>query len=433
MMKKMGSLRLVGFYLGLLISPFLDCAAGRAATLVWDPNPANEAVTYYTVSIQPAPEGFLPTLVFTNSFPLALPAGVNFMLSVTATSPAGESPPSSISYFRPLAPEITLQPASKLLAAGDSLELLVEVSGTPPFEFQWKRGATVLPAQTKQTLLIDSITTADLGNYSVQVSNAAGSVESSAATVTVLTRPAIIEQPAIQALPLGSPFQLAVSATGSGPLFYQWYQDSQALPGAQSPTYAVLAATPLHAGSYFVRVTNSVGSAQSDSVLVSVQSPPLILVQPASIDVLVGASFALAVDVQGTLPLAYQWFRNGVALPDARAATLSVSKAAPIDVGNYHVIVTNEFGSVQSASATVNLVGDPPVSAARLTVSLTNTGLVLSGQGLAGATYDLQAADNLTNPNWKTIQAALIADGNGRFEVKIPASDERAFIRTVRQ
>src|SRR5687768_7806831 len=102
-MKGSRTVRVVGFYFGLLIALFLVCKAGRAATLVWDPNPAHEAVSYYTVSIQPAPEGFLPTKVFTNRFPLALPAGVNFTLSVTATSAGGESLPSSISYFLPIA------------------------------------------------------------------------------------------------------------------------------------------------------------------------------------------------------------------------------------------------------------------------------------------------------------------------------------------
>jgi alpha-tubulin suppressor-like RCC1 family protein len=53
----------------------------------------------------------------------------------------------------------------------------------------------------------------------------------------------------------------------------------------------------------------------------------------------------------------FQWFRDGVALPDRTNAVLALSHALPVDAGNYTVSISNAFGSVTSS---------PP---ARLTVT----------------------------------------------------------------
>lgn len=68
------------------------------------------------------------------------------------------------------------------------------------------------------------------------------------------------------------------TAAGSAPLTWQWYfaptgqgsDRAQPIPGATSPTYTIARLEPRHAGLYFVRVSNSAGSAQSDNVVFTV-------------------------------------------------------------------------------------------------------------------------------------------------------------------
>src|SRR2546427_10991848 len=48
---------------------------------------------------------------------------------------------------------------------------------------------------------------------------------------------------------------------------------------------------------------------------VFVPSPPLVGAQPQSQNVLIGATANFNVSVGGTAPFAYQWFKNGSAVP----------------------------------------------------------------------------------------------------------------------
>jgi hypothetical protein len=52
--------------------------------------------------------------------------------------------------------------------------------------YQWKRGGVNLPGETNATLQLDGVLASDAGDYSVEVSNSAGTVTSDVATLTVL-------------------------------------------------------------------------------------------------------------------------------------------------------------------------------------------------------------------------------------------------------
>ncbi len=58
-----------------------------------------------------------------------------------------------------------------------------------------------------------------------------------------------------------------------------------------------------------------------------VAAPPAIDVGPVNQSVIQGASFTLTVSASGTAPLAYQWFKNGVAIAGATGVSLSVTNA----------------------------------------------------------------------------------------------------------
>ena len=58
----------------------------------------------------------------------------------------------------------------------------------------------------------------------------------------------------------GGSVAFSVSASGEGPLTYQWRKDGVAIPGATTSTYAVTGATAAAAGAYDVVVRDSLGS-----------------------------------------------------------------------------------------------------------------------------------------------------------------------------
>lgn len=81
---------------------------------------------------------------------------------------------------------------------------------------------------------------------------------------------------------------------------------------------------------------------------------PRITAQPRSASVLAGHPFSLGVTATGP-GLAYQWSKDGVALPGATSATYSKSNSETADAGSYTVTVSNRAGRVISNAATLKV------------------------------------------------------------------------------
>lgn len=82
-------------------------------------------------------------------------------------------------------PTISQQPTAQKLATGSSLALSVEAQGEE-LTYSWRIGDTTIDGQTGNSLNIQNLTTENAGNYSVTVSNSAGSVTSEIATIEIV-------------------------------------------------------------------------------------------------------------------------------------------------------------------------------------------------------------------------------------------------------
>ncbi len=84
------------------------------------------------------------------------------------------------------APAISVQPASQTVTAGQTATFSVTATGTGPLSYQWQKGTTAISGATSVSYTTPATTTADNGSqFSVVVSNSAGSVTSNLATLTV--------------------------------------------------------------------------------------------------------------------------------------------------------------------------------------------------------------------------------------------------------
>jgi hypothetical protein len=81
--------------------------------------------------------------------------------------------------------------------------------------------------------------------------------------------------------------------------------------------------------------------------------PPTVTQPLSGIITNVGENAVFSVAAVSSIPLAlsYQWQRNGVTIVGATGAALSLTNVQSTDVGNYKVVVTNEYGSVTSTAA----------------------------------------------------------------------------------
>jgi hypothetical protein len=110
-------------------------------------------------------------------------------------------------------PGITTQPQSLTVTQGQSASFSVVASGTAPLSYQWSFNSVALSGATSSTLTLTNVKATDNGNYTMVVTNVAGSVTSAVATLTV-TNPAPPAPPTIGAAGMttnGFTFQLSVS------------------------------------------------------------------------------------------------------------------------------------------------------------------------------------------------------------------------------
>ncbi len=84
--------------------------------------------------------------------------------------------------------------------------------------------------------------------------------------------PTISAAPLSQSVPAGGSVTFSVTAAGGG-LSYQWLFNNAVIPGATSASYTIASVANTNAGSYAVRVSNSVGNQTSSVATLTVTAP----------------------------------------------------------------------------------------------------------------------------------------------------------------
>jgi len=163
-------------------------------------------------------------------------------------------------------------------------------------------------------------------------------------------------------------------------------------------------------------------AAQLNELYYAGNVPPVVLTPPLTPvgDVIAGSPVTFTVSATGTPALSYQWTKDGSNLPGQTSAALGFANITTGDSGSYAVIVTNNYGSVTSAVATLTVknptgptilsraVAFPAYDSATHTATLTELTLEFSGP-LA------QSATNLGNfaiSGGLTVSKAVFANRN---------------------
>jgi hypothetical protein len=100
-------------------------------------------------------------------------------------------------------PVIISQPANVTVAVSNTAMFSVTATGSAPLSYQWSFSATPLDGATNATLVIFNVQPAQAGNYSVQITNAAGATNSATAVLTVNVPPPPPPPPSCTAPPSG--------------------------------------------------------------------------------------------------------------------------------------------------------------------------------------------------------------------------------------
>jgi len=185
-------------------------------------------------------------------------------------------PYTSMDYpLPPIAPTIITQPTNQSIQVGNTLVFSVSCTGDMPFAFQWYKNDVAIQGQAGASLSIASVAESDAGSYTVKITNAGGSVTTTAAVLTVIVpvAPTIITQPENKTVEVGGSTSLSVQAEGTQPLVYEWSKDGAALQTSMGNMLPIINAQVSNEGIYSVKVTNMAGSVTSNDVTVTVTTP----------------------------------------------------------------------------------------------------------------------------------------------------------------
>lgn len=408
-----------------------------APTLSWQSRPANSTAAWTDVGGATAATYTTPPLALSDN-------GRQYRVVATNAMGSTASAPVTVSVSEvEVAPTITTQPASITVTAGNDAVFAVVARGTEALSYQWRYLGEPISGANSPVYRLSGTFVGQSGEYSVQVSNAAGTVVSNTVTLTVTpagstpaaVAPSIVSQPVNVTVNAGNTATFAVGATGSAPIAYQWLRNGQPIAGATQAFYSLAAAQPGDAGSYAVQVSNGVGSgitSASATLTVNAQAqaePVAITTQPSPQVQVPGGSATFAVAASGTGPLAYQWLKDGQPIAGATGAVLVLPGVTGGDAGQYSVTVGNALNSVTSNAAALIVVGAPVITAqpaattasagATATFSVTAQGPALRYQWLrnsvaiAGATSSSYTTPVLTSGDSGAVYAVVVYNTAG--------------------
>jgi hypothetical protein len=264
----------------------------------------------------------------------------------------------------PEEPTIIAQPQSTTVGVGSDATFQVTATGDGLLSYSWQFNG-VANGGTASIYTKSNAQLTDGGSYRVVVLSAYGSVTSSVATLTVTNlgvAPSITVQPQSDSIVVGGSASFRVTATGTDPLAYEWFFNGASL-GVTTTRYNILFATTNQAGNYTVVVTNAYGSVTSAVAVLSFTDTPtgpsVSAITPAAQTVLLGANTTFSVTATGSAPLVYEWRANGTRHASSQDTNSWTFKATTSGTASYTVVVTNLYGSITSAPASLTVVVPP--------------------------------------------------------------------------
>lgn len=369
---------------------------------------------------------------------------------VLATNAAGSTGSDTVTVSvsdTAVAPGVTAQPLALSVLTGSDAVFAVAARGTEALSYQWLKNGSPIDSRGNASavspmLRLPATALADAADYSVQVSNAVGSVISQTAHLSVsnavppVVAPSIVSPPADAAVHVGDSASFGVGVGGTGPFTYQWHVGSTAIPGATQAVFTLPAVATGDAGSYHVTVSNSAGSVDSPAATLTVSdlgappSAPAITTDPATVTALPQTAAVFAVAASGSGPLSYQWSFNGTPLVDgagvsgASTSVLAVNGVTTAQSGAYRVQVSNAAGAALSAAAQLIVVGAPSIATQPGDVSVTEGNTATFSVNAAGSFLNYQWLLNgepitgATGPSYTTA-AMTQADSGGTYRVLV--------------
>ena len=340
---------------------------------------------------------------------------------------------------------MTSQPQGGTVTIFSNITFQVAAAGSIPLNYQWQRNGNNLPGATGSALALSNVLPSQEGGYRVIVTNLVGAVTSSVANLSVPRVVRVVSTNAPTGNAVSVPVQLLAAGDENSLGFSLRFDPSrlvfngivantnlpnvtvnvntnQAAAGILGVGAARVVPQTWPLGTQEVATLRFTAAAQAGNADISFADTPAardlvdtnaaslnvifqpgtvtaqnvaptITQQPQSRDVESGAVVAFTVSAAGSLPMTYQWQRNGADMSGATNLNYVIVNAQPSHAGAYSVRIANAGGNTSSSNALLTVTppdtNGPTMTFARYGIAPLVDGLVVSNSD----TFSVNATD----------------------------------------
>ncbi|XP_071421021.1 hemicentin-1 [Pithys albifrons albifrons] len=290
-----------------------------------------------------------------------------------AANAAGEAT-HTVTLIVHVLPAFTELPGDVALTKGEQLRLTCKATGVPVPKITWTFNNNIIPAQYDDVnghseLLIERVSKDDSGTYVCTAENTVGSIK--AIGFVHVKEPPVFKGDfhSSRVEPLGGNAMLNCEVRGDPPPTIQWsrkgvgVQISNRIQQLVNGSLAIYGTVNDDAGDYKCVATNEAGVVER-SLTLTLQSPPVLTVEPVGTVVDAGAAALLHCQARGEPTPTVAWSRQGrPVLSDERITILAngslrVAPARQEDTAEYECLARNPLGSALArAPLTVQVHG----------------------------------------------------------------------------
>jgi hypothetical protein len=159
--------------------------------------------------------------------------------------------------------------------------------------------------------------------------------------------------------------------------------------------------------------------------------PVIVARQPLSCTNAVGTTASFTVEAAGSLPLSYQWRRQGTNLVDrgnvsgVTTTNLLIANVQLADAAGYSVVITNAYGSTTSSVAQLTVIN--PGRFTDLSYSKATGFSCIFREGTHGQTYRIQRSPALAEGSWTNWQTFTYTEPVGLMDVGATGVERRYY------
>ncbi|MDI9868239.1 hypothetical protein [Flectobacillus roseus] len=273
---------------------------------------------------------------------------------------------------------------------------------------------------TVATPTIASVTNANVGTYSVTVTDINGCTATTTTSISLYTAPIIAITPTALAVCEQSPITL----TASGASTYSWTGPNGFTSTSANPTVTASASMTQHAGVYTVTGVSGNNCSATATVNVMVNPKPMVTATTVVAVNCSGVPLTLKATTDGTTPT-YSWSGPNSFTSTAASPVVSANATAAMS-GTYTVTVTDSKGCIGTASVAVTVNPAPTTTITggpTITVCSDSPIAFTLGGKQTGETYAWSGPNSFTSTVAEpTVTAAATAANQGVYTVVVTST-----------